>query len=41
MPSGGWHRTLTARGAVTRARIVDAAASLVYERGFAASPWTT
>ena len=26
---------LTARGAATRARIVDAAASLVYERGFA------
>jgi AcrR family transcriptional regulator len=28
-------RRLTARGAATRARIVDAAASLVYERGFA------
>jgi TetR/AcrR family transcriptional regulator, transcriptional repressor for nem operon len=28
-------RQLTARGAATRARIVDAAASLVYERGFA------
>ena len=28
-------RRLTARGAATRARIIDAAASLVYERGFA------
>jgi AcrR family transcriptional regulator len=28
-------RRLTARGAATKARIVDAAASLVYERGFA------
>ena len=28
-------RRLTARGAATRARIVDVAASLVYERGFA------
>jgi TetR/AcrR family transcriptional regulator, transcriptional repressor for nem operon len=28
-------RRLTARGAATRTRIVDAAASLVYERGFA------
>jgi AcrR family transcriptional regulator len=28
-------RRLTARGAATRARIVDAAASLVYEQGFA------
>jgi AcrR family transcriptional regulator len=28
-------RRLTARGAATRARIVDAAAALVYERGFA------
>jgi AcrR family transcriptional regulator len=35
MNAGAPARTLTARGAATRARIVDAAASLVYERGFA------
>jgi TetR/AcrR family transcriptional regulator, transcriptional repressor for nem operon len=35
MNAGTAARTLTARGAATRARIVDAAASLVYERGFA------
>jgi len=33
--AGASPRRLTARGAVTRARIVAAAASLVYERGFA------